>query len=346
MINGLPVPAMFIAPDMRCVKANVMAKEMFPYWRKGRPFSTVIDEPDILDTVQMAIDDGGVHDCEFVTTGRHQRIFQVRINGKVRRNKKHRILIVFYEVTEQRELEQMRAAFVANVSHELRSPLTTLLGAIEAVDGMKDRNSDTATRFLDILQGEADRMRLIVNDLLILSSTEAKANVIPDESVNILPLISEMINGIGIQAEKQDIKLVVEAPSELPTVQADAKEIAQVLHNLADNAIKYSKQGAEILIKAEQVESCEDWPFGAISVMCKNWGEPIPEDKIPRLTERFFRLDSSRSRDMGGTGLGLAIVKHIMNRHRGKLQIESSAAEGTRFTIFLPIECDIEGLQE
>ena len=338
MINGLPVPAMFIAPDMRCVKANVMAKEMFPYWRKGRPFSSVIDEPDILDIVQMAIGDGGVHDCEFVIKGRHQRIFQVRVNGKVRRNKKHRILIVFYEVTEQRELEQMRAAFVANVSHELRSPLTTLLGAVEAVHGMEDRNSDTATRFLDIMQGEADRMRLIVNDLLILSSTEAKANIIPDETVNILPLISEMINGIGIQAEKRDIELVVEVPSELPVVKADAKEIVQVLHNLADNAIKYSKQGTKVLIKAEQVEPCEDWALGAISVTCQNWGETIPQDKISRLTERFFRLDSSRSRDMGGTGLGLAIVKHIINRHRGALQIESSDDSGTRFTIFLPLE--------
>lgn len=338
MINGLPVPAMFIAPDMRCVKANVMAKEMFPYWRKGRALSSVIDEPDILDTVQMAIDDGGVHDCEFVIKGRTRRIFQVRVNGKVRRNKKHRILIVFYEVTEQRELEQMRAAFVANVSHELRSPLTTLLGAIEAVHGMKDRNSDTATRFLDIMQGEADRMRLIVNDLLILSSTEAKANIIPEENVNILPLISEMMNGIGIQAEKRNIELVVEVPSELPVVQADAKEIVQVMHNLADNAIKYSKQGTEVLIKAEQVAPCEDWPLGAISVTFNNWGETIPQDKISRLTERFFRLDSSRSRDMGGTGLGLAIVKHIINRHRGELQIESTEQDGTKFTIFLPLE--------
>jgi two-component system, OmpR family, phosphate regulon sensor histidine kinase PhoR len=336
MINGLPVPAMFIDPNMQCVKANLMAKDMFPLWHKGLDFSSVINEPVVLDIVRESIADGGVHDCEVVMGNRPQRIFQIRVNGKIRRNKKRRILVVFYEVTEQRKLEKIRAAFVANVSHELRSPLTTLLGAIEAVHGMKDRNSDTATHFLDIMQGEADRMRLIVNDLLILSSTEAKAEIAPIGNINILPLISEMINGLYIQAEKRKIEIKVDTPSTLPHVPADAKEIVQVLHNLTDNAIKYSKQGSEIFIKAEQVMPCEDWPLGAVSVMCQNFGDVIPQDKIPRLTERFFRLDSSRSRDMGGTGLGLAIVKHIMNRHRGRLTINSSVEDGTKFTIFLP----------
>lgn len=337
MINGLPVPAMFITPDMRCVKANLMAKDMFPYWRKGRAFSSVISEPIVLDMVQMAIEDGGVHDCEWSMGDKPKRIFKVRVNGKVRRNKKHRILIVFYEITEQRELEQIRAAFVANVSHELRSPLTTLLGAVEAVHGMKDRNTETATHFLDIMQGEANRMRLIVNDLLILSSTEAKANIAPSENVDILPLVAQMVNGLGIQAEKRNIELVVDVPKTLPMVLADAKEIAQVLHNLTDNAIKYSKKDTEVLVKARHEMPCESWPQGAVSMMFQNWGETIPQAKIPRLTDRFFRLDSSRSRDMGGTGLGLAIVKHIMNRHRGSLQIESSDESGTKFTIFLPL---------
>lgn len=337
MINGLPVPAMFIAPDMRCVKANSLAKEMFPEWRKGRAFSAVVDEPAVLDTIQMAIDDGGVHDCEMVTGNRSKRIFQVRVNGKVRRNKKRRILVVFYEVTEQRELDGIRAAFVANVSHELRSPLTTLLGAVEAVRGMEDRNGDTATRFLDIMQGEAERMRLLVNDLLILSATEAKAHNQPSDRVDVLPLISSTVDGLEIQAEKLNVAIALDLPDRLPAVLGDAKDIVQVLHNLADNAIKYGKREKGVRITAEEVAPTEDWPQGAISVMFQNWGEVILADKIPRLTERFYRLDSSRSREMGGTGLGLAIVKHIMNRHLGALEIESDAQDGTRFTIFLPL---------
>ena len=153
MINGLPLPAMFLAPDMRCIKANRLAKNMFPHYRKGRPLSAVMDYPNVLDIVSLAVADGGVHDCEIKQGERNERIFRVQVNGKVRRNKKHRLLIVFYDITEQRELDDIRAAFVANVSHELRSPLTTLLGAVQAVDGMEDRNTDTASRFLEIMQG-------------------------------------------------------------------------------------------------------------------------------------------------------------------------------------------------
>jgi two-component system phosphate regulon sensor histidine kinase PhoR len=237
--------------------------------------------------------------------------------------------LILHDLTAIRRGEQMRADFVANASHELRTPLAALSGFIDTLRGHAKDDPVAQENFLEIMSAQAQRMSRLIGDLLSLTRIELNEHVPPVGRVDMEGLVREAVAALEPLAKAETIAVTIAAPRGLPPVAGDRDELVQTLQNLIHNAIKYGREGGHVWITlglaGEQV-----------SVAVKDDGEGIPAIAVPRLTERFYRVDVKRSRERGGTGLGLAIVKHIVNRHHGRLQIESRQGEGSTFTILLP----------
>jgi two-component system, OmpR family, phosphate regulon sensor histidine kinase PhoR len=230
---------------------------------------------------------------------------------------------------QARAAERMRVDFVANASHELRTPLATLLGFLETLqDETAAEDAATRDRFIAIMFGEATRMRDLLDDLMSLSRIEADRFAAPRDTVDLGPLIEEVKNAVKPLAEGR--KIIVENRADGALVPGDRGQLAQLLNNLLANALKYGRPGTAVRV------SLEDAGGDLLALKVADRGEGIPAEHIPRLTERFYRVDPGRSRQVGGTGLGLAIVKHIVNRHRGRLEITSIVGEGTEVRVLLP----------
>jgi two-component system phosphate regulon sensor histidine kinase PhoR len=246
--------------------------------------------------------------------------------------------MTFEDATAAEEAGQIRRDFVANVSHELRTPLTAMIGFIETLRGAARHDQHAQERFLGIMEQEASRMNRLVHDLLSLSRVESEERVRPKARVEIGSLLASVTSALRKIADGQNVRITQigpDAPTELP---GDGDQLFQVFSNLVETAIKYGGPNSEIVMTASS--SARD-PFlraPAVRISITDQGPGIDEIHIPRLTERFYRVDNHRSRELGGTGLGLAIVKHIVNRHRGRLRIESKLGEGSTFTVILPTE--------
>ncbi len=247
----------------------------------------------------------------------------------------NQILVLLLDMTLQRNLEKVRRDFVANVSHELRSPLTSLAGFIETMLTTDIEDAETTTRFLTIMDEESRRMSRLIDDLLSLSRVEVDEHIIPTETVPLFEVLRTVISTLDNRARGRgmSIRLNDARPKQSATTVmfGYADEINEVFHNLIENALKYGFDNSQVLIDVKMIAENE------ISVAVSNDGDPIDEKHISRLTERFYRVDKARSRQIGGTGLGLAIVKHIVNRHRGHLDITSTAAGRTTFEVKLPV---------
>ena len=230
----------------------------------------------------------------------------------------------------------MRVDFVANASHELRTPLATLIGFIETLQGPAAEDEPARQRFLDIMGREAARMSRLIDDLLSLSRIELDKYVRPQTALELPPLFADVAKTLAMRLEADERLLIVEPHETLPEVIADRDQILQVLHNLISNALKYGHGGTAITIRAERLAAGGARAEPVVRVTVSDHGEGIAPEHLPRLTERFYRVDTSRSRKMGGTGLGLAIVKHIIERHRGQFEIVSRQGEGTRVSFSLP----------
>lgn len=252
-----------------------------------------------------------------------------------------RIVVLLLDMTLQRNLEKVRRDFVANVSHELRSPLTSLAGFIETILSNDIKDPETTRRFFNIMDEEAKRMSRLIDDLLSLSRVEVDEHIIPTETVPLIEVVQTVISSLEDRAHRRgmiiniDDKRVQKTASTVMFGHAD--EINEVFHNLVENAVKYGFEGSTITV---EIASLND---ARISVAVSNVGEPIAEKHLSRLTERFYRVDKARSRQIGGTGLGLAIVKHIVNRHRGSLSIASNADGIIAFTVELPVFEEMRG---
>jgi two-component system phosphate regulon sensor histidine kinase PhoR len=230
----------------------------------------------------------------------------------------------------------MRADFVANSSHELRTPLASLIGFIETLQGPAADDPEAQKRFLGIMAEQAARMQRVIADLLSLSRIEISEHQPPEEILSLPPLLARIAAGMEPMLAQNSTRIEMAVAAELPAVPADADQLAQVFTNLLDNAIKYGKRGGLIKITAAKAGDDSRFEPHGVVVSVADDGAGIPREHIPRLTERFYRVDKGRSRAVGGTGLGLAIVKHVVNRHRGRLVIESTEGKGTVFTIWLP----------
>ena len=245
-------------------------------------------------------------------------------------------MIVLRDVTSLKTADQMRQDFVANVSHELRSPISSLVGMIETLQNSAKDDPNSREKFLGIMGDEAARMARLIDDLLSLSRVEVSEHVPPITSVSIGSILETTIELFQGRASKKNIALELTLPDTLPEIPGDPDELTEVFQNLIDNAIKYGNSKSDINIVIEKIARIPDLNHPGVSISILNQGEGIAPEHIPRLTERFYRVDKGRSRTTGGTGLGLAIVKHIVNRHRGKLVIESLQEKTMKFTVFLP----------
>ncbi|HET9429076.1 MAG TPA: ATP-binding protein [Allosphingosinicella sp.] len=239
-------------------------------------------------------------------------------------------LVRLNDLSAARAVEKMRADFVANASHELRTPLATLLGFLETLED-DEAAADPATRkrFLKIMSEEAARMRNLVEDLMSLSRIEADRFSLPREPVDIPSLLDSVVDACRTMAESRGSQVVVERETEAAVVPGDRAQLAQLFNNLVTNALKYGRAGTPVRIRVEDAGSL-------LRVRVMDEGDGIAPEHIPRLTERFYRVDPGRSRAGGGTGLGLAIAKHIAQRHRGRLEIVSKPGKGTSVRVYLP----------
>lgn len=241
------------------------------------------------------------------------------------------VLVRLIDRSEARAAEQMRVDFVANASHELRTPLSTLIGYTETLrEQAASIDAPTHERFLGIIHGEARRMQGIVEDLISLSRIEAEKFSAPTKIVPLRPLIDHAVANAKGLADQRGSALIRDLSPRLPDIVADDVQILQVLDNLITNALRYGNSGTPVIVSASR-------EGGMVHLCVADQGEGIAGEHIPRLTERFYRVDTSRSRSLGGTGLGLSIVKHIVERHRGSLQIESELGRGTKVHVLLPI---------
>ena len=267
-------------------------------------------------------------------------------------------ILTLHDVTAARRSEQMRADFIANASHELRTPLSSLLGFIETLRGPARDDPEAQDRFLSIMHDQASRMTRLVNDLLSLSRIELDEHMPPSGRVDVVEELENVIAALELKAAQRRIRLRLEVPETLPYVVGDEDQLTQVFQNLVSNAIKYTREDTDVTVTVALADGAAvgfaglPTPSGAtakdkrvvrsgtsmVSVSVRDRGEGIARTHLPRLTERFYRVDAARSRAMGGTGLGLAIVKHILNRHRGRLTIESEVGVGSAFTVYLPAE--------
>ncbi len=241
-------------------------------------------------------------------------------------------VVSFEDVSHILEAEQMRTDFVANVSHELRSPLTALYGFIETLQGPARTDKQASDRFLGLMEKEAARMARLIDDLLSLSKLQSGERYAPTEKVAINPIVERVVASLAPILDKEQASVVTDLSADLPDVFGNVDELTQVFSNLIENAAKYARVGATVFVSS----AIDDKEPDMVRITVVDQGEGIAPEHIARLTERFYRIDKGRSRDKGGTGLGLAIVKHILMRHRGRLQIDSVVGQGSTFSVVLP----------
>jgi two-component system phosphate regulon sensor histidine kinase PhoR len=240
------------------------------------------------------------------------------------------VLVTFRDLTPIRRVEDMRVDFVANVSHELRTPLAALSGFIETLKGAARNDTAARERFLDIMEAQARRMARLIDDLLSLSRIELSAHVRPQTRVELLPIVQQVADALQMLARDRGVAVAVEAEDEPLAVAGERDELIRVFENLIENALKYGASGkrVDVRLRREGDEAV---------VAVRDFGPGIAAEHLPRLTERFYRVDIAESREQGGTGLGLALVKHILNRHGGRLGIDSRPGEGATFAVRLPL---------
>ena len=344
LVAALPMPALAVGPNERIEAANADAVRLFGEGTEGRHFITALRQPALLDAIEASLRDGERRTADFLTHDRGQDLaFRVSIGpARLREGalQGRGVLVVFEDVTPVEKAGQMRRDFVANVSHELRTPLTALMGFIETLKGPAREDPAAAERFLSIMEAEASRMNRLVGDLLSLSRVEADERMRPAERVELGALLRASVAGLAPLASEAGVTLIDALPegTDGPLVPGDADQLRQVFSNLVENAIKYGGAGAEVRVAMDAPAYEPRLRATGVRVRVADTGPGISEIHLPRLTERFYRVDSHRSREMGGTGLGLAIVKHIVNRHRGRMRIDSTPGEGSTFSVVLPVD--------
>ncbi|MEM8775474.1 MAG: ATP-binding protein [Pseudomonadota bacterium] len=338
LLEAVPLPTLLIGRSERILGANQRAISLLGQNNMvGRHFITAIRQPTVLDSIEACLADGKTLQSRFLSSDGAQDTTYV-VNCSYLDNAEWTgALVCFEDVTQVEQVGQMRRDFVANVSHELRTPLTALLGFIETLRGPAREDPETTARFLEVMQTEASRMERLVKDLLSLSRVEAQERVRPKENVDLLPLLMTVLDGIDPIAKEASVEVITDLPENSIVVPGDTDQLQQVFTNLLENAIKYGGGGKQVRLSLSGSVSHEALRVPCVSVTVEDQGPGFDEAHLPRLTERFYRIDTHRSREVGGTGLGLAIVKHVINRHRGRLRIRSVPGEGSAFEVILPL---------
>ncbi|MCB9958654.1 MAG: PAS domain-containing protein [Rhodospirillaceae bacterium] len=348
LIDSLTDPLLLVGQGRRVVRLNRAAAAMLGVRAEGGDLAETIRHPEVLRAVDAVLDGGESRTVEFTRPVPIEQVLQARVQaypmarsgeagrGEREEARRRAALVTFHDITAIRRSEQMRADFVANASHELRTPLSTLMGFIETLRGPARDDTEARDRFLAIMDEQSGRMSRLVNDLLSLSRIELDEHLPPAGAVDIASVVRGVVATLELRAARRRMRLVVKVEPDLPAVFGDSDQLTQVVQNLVDNALNYGREGTDVTVSASLAPFSHYRGDHAVVVAVADKGDGIAKSHLPRLTERFYRVDPARSRAIGGTGLGLAIVKHIVNRHRGRLSVDSEIGAGSTFAVALP----------
>ena len=341
-LENLPDPVILLNGVREIVAINRPARDLLGVGMLGRDLALTLRHPDVLAAVETVVSGAPSILVEITLPVPVPRTYTLSVSGLAEAGEPAapRALLVLHDETRAKRAEQSRADFVANASHELRSPLTGLIGFIETLRGHASDDPEARKRFLEVMHNEAQRMARLVDDLMSLSRVEINEHVPPRDAVDLADVVAGVANALAVRAERKSMQIVVDTLEALPRVSGDADQLTQVFHNLVDNAVKYGREGTPIRITGQTVERLPGTEIKRVSIAVTDQGKGISSIHLPRLTERFYRVDEGRSRQLGGTGLGLAIVKHIVSRHRGRLTIDSEEGVGSTVTVSLPLAPD------
>jgi two-component system phosphate regulon sensor histidine kinase PhoR len=357
LLEALPDPALLIDAEGRIVSSNAAARRQMQFEARGQFLTSILRHPDVLDAVQAAVHDGATRAVEYETAAqveRHTRCYVAPVTWGADRA----AMLVFHDQTARISTERMRADFLANASHELRTPLASLTLLIETIAGPARDNAADRERFLGMMKVQAERMRRLIDDLLSLSRIELDEHIPPSDRADLSAVAREVADALAGVAKERGVRIRMAAPPGPVTVVGERFQLAQVVQNLIDNAVKYSPAGGEVVVEVgasgdrEEVvaQAGRRWdeagrvalltPASAANrsyayVRVEDAGAGISRRFLPRLGERFFRVEREAGDERGGTGLGLAIVKHIVNRHRGGLLVESQPGRGSAFAAYV-----------
>tara|TARA_B100000674_G_scaffold162473_1_gene130026 strand:- start:6992 stop:8401 length:1410 start_codon:yes stop_codon:yes gene_type:complete len=342
ILDHLPNPVVMVNRQRVVTGFNRAAKGLFHNLETGRDLTRFIRDPILLDAFDdVANERETMKHAEFVLASDAHRHFDVLTARLPAATGDRNYVLTFSDLTELRKLEQMRADFATDAGHELRTPLSVLLGFIETLEGPAKDDPDALNQFLPVMRDQAQRMQHLIEDLLSLARIELNEHTPPSEDCDVGKIIGKVAQSLAMKAQDKGMNIRVTSTLDDTGMVGEEKELTQVFVNLVENAIKYGHANTDVEVSISLAKN----PPGALArfrhdrimaVAIRDHSDGIAREHLPRLTERFYRVDTARSRAVGGTGLGLAIVKHLVQRHRGTMQIESEQGVGSVFTVYLP----------
>lgn len=350
LFDTLPDMMLMLNDKLEVVRANNAAFIRLGQRLIGKNISKSIPDDFLTDSLNTVLKDNESQDIDIpIATKQGDKDFRVRIERfPVKSRGGIALVLVMIDITESKKARQMIKDFVANASHEVRTPLASLIGFIETIREMEDDDKEARDKFLSIMAEQAEHMNKLISELLSLSKIEMNEHTLPTERITVKEFVNNAIRRIGWMADERNMRIDLKIGKKLPEIIGDADELSQVLVNLISNAIKYGKENTDIKVTIDQTDTIPTiagrlkGKSRAVVFSVQDEGEGISAEDLPRITERFYRVDKVRSRKAGGTGLGLAIVKHILNRHRADMVIESALGKGSTFSVYLPIADEVE----
>ena len=344
VVAGMPDPAVLLDRAGRVIHLNAAAAQLAPALRKNELAQFALRSPEIITALREAIattESRRATYLDHVPVDRWMELIITPVPVPTLFGGTDKcMLMTFHDQTPLRRVEEMRADFVANASHELRTPLAALSGFIDTLQGPAKDDPNARERFLGIMHTQAIRMARLIDDLLSLSRVELSAHVRPDTLVDLVPIIRQVADGLEPLARERQVTIDIDLPDGPVPIAGDREELLRLFENLIENALKYGASGGKVIVSLTLAVS-QGLP--EVRVMVRDFGPGIAPEHLPRLTERFYRVDVGDSRAQGGTGLGLSLIKHILNRHRGRLLIESAPKDGATFTACFPQACPPAG---
>ncbi len=333
VLQAFPLPSFVVAPNEIITAINSKAEDLLGQTTKGRHYLRSIRSPDVADAIDYVLQNGGDRQTRWLTTiSEIDLTYMVFVSGI----EEGAALVSLEDTSHVETSRKMRRDFVTNVSHELKTPLTSMLGFLETLQTTAQTDPVAQQRFLEIMTNEAKRMNRLVDDLLSLNRVESEERTKPAESVDLNALLIATKENLSPLNEKTNTQIKLTLPDEQIEIAGHSDQLTQVIVNLIENAIKYGGSDKDIMVNLGPVDYQSTLRCDGVCLSVTDFGPGIERSHIPRLTERFYRIDHHRSREIGGTGLGLSIVKHIINRHRGRLKVTSEIGFGSTFSVFLP----------
>jgi two-component system phosphate regulon sensor histidine kinase PhoR len=341
LVAALPDPALLVDRRATVIAGNEAGAASFGPMRHGEPLSLTLRAPEVIEAVRAVLGDGEPRCVEHTERVPVERSFEAHIVPVVLASGSDRavsapdaVLLTFRDLTQQHRVDRMRADFVANASHELRTPLASLSGFIETLQGPAREDPAARDRFLSIMVEQARRMSRLIDDLLSLSRVELNEHLRPQTAIDLVPIVGQVCETLLPLANERGVELIVKRDATHLPILGERDELIRLVENLVENALKYGAGGKRV-----EVILAQEGTGGSAEavVTVRDFGRGIASEHLPRLTERFYRVDVETSRAEGGTGLGLAIVKHILSRHRGRLAVDSKVGKGAAFSARIPL---------